>query len=185
MPPLNFMKTDLEHLPEAKRAELTRVQEILFAEFERARASGQKAYDRGGRILKIVLFGSYARGDWVDERGKTAKGYQSDFDLLVVVNYRQLADMGTYWRGAEEAILRDKSIRTPASLIVHALSDVNDKLAQGRYFFVDIVREGIALYELEGHRLVDPKPLTPAEAYETAREYFEEWMPVRWVRFFR
>jgi len=175
MPPLNFMKTSLDHLPERKRRELTRVEEILFEEFDRARGNGQKVWDRNGRILKIVLFGSYARGDWVDEAGKTAKGYQSDFDLLIVVNYRQLADMAAYWYAAEDAILRDKSIRTPVSLIVHALREVNDKLAQGQYFFVDIVRDGIALYELEGHRFVDPKPLNPKEAYETAKEYFEEW----------
>ncbi len=175
MPPLNFMKTSLDHLPEAKQRELKRVEEILFEEFDRARGNGQKVWDRNGRILKIVLFGSYARGDWVDEAGKTAKGYQSDFDLLIVVNYRQLADMAAYWYAAEDAILRDKSIRTPVSLIVHSLGEVNDKLAQGRYFFVDIIRDGIALYELEGHRFVDPKPLNAKEAYETAKEYFDEW----------
>lgn len=176
MPPLNFMKTSLDHLPEKKRRELARVEEILFEEFDRARGNGQKVWDRNGRILKIVLFGSYARGDWVDEAGKTEKGYQSDFDLLIVVNYKQLDDMATYWHAAEDAILREKSIKTPVSLIVHSLGDVNDKLAQGRYFFVDIVKEGIALYELEGHRFVDPKPLDAKEAYETAKEYFGTWL---------
>jgi predicted nucleotidyltransferase/HEPN domain-containing protein len=175
MPPLNFMKTSLEHLPEKKRRELARVQEILFEEFDRARGQGRKAWDKNGRILKIVLFGSYARGDWVDEAGKTAKGYQSDYDLLIVVNYKELADMATYWYAAEDAILREKSIKTPVSLIVHSLGDVNDKLAHGQYFFVDIVRDGAALYELEGHRFVDPKPLDAKEAYETASEYFEAW----------
>ncbi len=175
MPPLNDMKSSLDHLPAQKRAELARVQEILFEEFEKAKGNGQKAHDRNGRILKIILFGSYARGDWVDERGKTEKGYQSDFDLLIVVNYKQLSEMAAYWYAAEDRIAREKAIRTPVSLIVHSLGEVNDKLAQGRYFFVDIARDGVALYELPGHRLVQPQPLTPEEAYETAKEYFEEW----------
>ena len=86
------------------------IQEILFEEFDLARGkNSQKEYDKKGRILKIVLFGSYARGDWVDEAGKTAKGYQSDFDLLVVVNYKQLTDMATYWYKAEDRIIRDKT----------------------------------------------------------------------------
>ncbi|MAW82436.1 MAG: nucleotidyltransferase [Parvularcula sp.] len=170
------MKTSLEHLPEKKQRELARIQEILFEEFDLARGqNSQKEYDKKGRILKIVLFGSYARGDWVDEAGQTTKGYQSDFDLLVVVNYKQLTEMATYWYRAEDRIIRDRTIKTPVGLIVHSLGEVNDKLAQGQYFFVDIVRDGIALYELDGYRFVDPKPLDAKEAYEIANDYFDEW----------
>ncbi len=176
MPPLDFMKTDISHLPEKKQRELTRIQEILFEEFDLARGNGGKIYNQKGRILKIVLFGSYARGDWVDEAGKTAKGYQSDFDLLIVVNFKQLTDMATYWYKAEDRIIRDKTIKTPIGLIVHSLANVNNQLALGRYFFTDIIREGAALYELGGHRFVDPKPLYAKEAYEAAQEYYEDWL---------
>jgi predicted nucleotidyltransferase len=41
-----------------------------------------------GRILKLILFGSYARGDWVEDR---KSGYRSDYDVLVVVNYDSFA----------------------------------------------------------------------------------------------
>ena len=44
-----------------------------------------------GRILKIILYGSHARGGWVDEP-HTAKGYVLDFDLLVIVNQKELTD---------------------------------------------------------------------------------------------
>ncbi|MDZ4373348.1 MAG: type IV secretory system conjugative DNA transfer family protein [Phenylobacterium sp.] len=60
------MKTSLEHLPDAKRNELAQVLEVLFREFEEA--TKRKSSKRGqGRILKVILFGSYARGDWVDD----------------------------------------------------------------------------------------------------------------------
>jgi len=91
------------------------------------------------------------------------------------VNYKQLTDMATYWYKAEDRIIRDKSIKTPIGLFVHSLGEVNDKLAQGQYFFVDLVRDGISLYELEGHRFVDPKPLNAKEAYEMAKEYYDDW----------
>jgi len=38
-----------------------------------------------GKLLKIILFGSYARGDWVDD---SVGRYLSDYDLLVVVIMR-------------------------------------------------------------------------------------------------
>ncbi|MCG8687736.1 MAG: HEPN domain-containing protein, partial [Desulfobacterales bacterium] len=179
MPPVKSMKTDLDHLPEKKRRELSRIQEILFEEFDLARgpANNTKKSARlaAGRILKLVLFGSYARGGWVDEAGKTAKGYQSDFDLLIVVNSAEFTDMATYWYRAEDRIIQDPSVTTPIGLIVHTLEEVNDKLARGQYFFLDIVREGIALYELQGHLFSEPKPQTPEEAHAAAKEYFEDW----------
>lgn len=58
------MRTDLDHLPEAKRRELGRVVQILFEEFEAATANKSHQHLKRGRILKVVLFGSYARGDW-------------------------------------------------------------------------------------------------------------------------
>jgi len=171
-----IMRTDLDHLPAKKQRELGRVVEILFAEFEEAQALATSAKKKSGRILKIILFGSYARGGWVDEP-HTAKGYLSDYDLLIVVNHRDLKDVATYWYKAEDRIIRDPSIKTPVNFIVHTLSEVNDALAKGQYFFSDIRREGIALYELPGHKLADPKPLTAEEAYEVAKGHYERWFP--------
>ncbi|MBA3068104.1 MAG: nucleotidyltransferase domain-containing protein, partial [Hyphomonas sp.] len=75
------MRTDLDYLPNGKQRELARVTEILFEEFTDAMKSASSPKKKEGRILKIVLFGSYARGTWVDEP-HTAKGYLSDYDLL-------------------------------------------------------------------------------------------------------
>jgi HEPN domain-containing protein len=60
---------------------------------------------------------------------------------------------------------------------------VNDGLAHGRYFFMDIARDGIALYQSEGSALHTPKPKTPEQALAMAKEYFEEWFPSAMKRF--
>ena len=75
------MKSGLEHLRETKRRELTRVVEILFAEFEASIAGGKAEFKRQAQILKVILFGSYARGDWVDD---PVGGYVSGYDLLAL-----------------------------------------------------------------------------------------------------
>ena len=173
------MRTDLDHLPDSKRRELERVVQILFEEFEEANAHavGER---RKGRIRKMVLYGSYARGGWVDEP-HTAKGYQSDFDLLIIVNQAELTDRATYWYKADERLIRERSItgalKTPVNFIVHTLQEVNDGLAHGRYFFMDVAADGIAIYESDDVELHTPKPKTPAQALTMANEYFEEWLP--------
>jgi predicted nucleotidyltransferase/HEPN domain-containing protein len=180
------MRTDLDHLPAAKQRELERVVQILFEEFDEARSLATQDWKKKGRILKIILYGSYARGNWVDEP-HTAKGYQSDFDLLIIVNDKRLTDRVEYWAKAEERLNRElsitKTLRTPVNFIVHTLHEVNDGLAHGRFFFMDVARDGIALYQSEDSDLAEPKPKTSDQALAMAREYFEEWMPTAMQRF--
>ncbi len=52
--------------------------QIIFEEFGEKIALGTQDWKRKGRILKVILYGSYARGNWVDEP-HTAKGYQVGF----------------------------------------------------------------------------------------------------------
>jgi HEPN domain-containing protein len=52
---------------------------------------------------------------------------------------------------------------------------VNKQLKRGRPFFVDIVRDGVALYEAPDHPFEHPEPLSPAEALAEAQGYFDQW----------
>ena len=174
------MKTSLDHLPPAKQRELERVVEILFAEFGDATAIATADWKKAARILKIILYGSYARGGWVDEP-HTAKGYQSDFDLLVIVNHDKLTDRAQFWSTAEDRLNRElaitRTLRTPVNFIVHTLGEVNVGLSEGRYFFIDIAHDGIALYQSDDNDLPEPQPKTPGQALAMSQEYFDEWLP--------
>jgi predicted nucleotidyltransferase/HEPN domain-containing protein len=167
------MRTDLDHLPPAKQRELARVVHILMSEFDEVTARATQPWRRNGKIYKIILFGSYARDDWVDE---PENGYQSDFDLLIVVSHRDLTEIADYWYIAEDKIQRDPAIGRLVNIIVHSIDEVNQALKRGEYFWVDIVRDGIALYELPQHALATPMPLTPADAYSMAAAYLEDWL---------
>ncbi|MEJ6010666.1 nucleotidyltransferase [Novosphingobium aquae] len=174
------MRTDLDHLPANKKRELERVVQILFEEFGDAFALAKHEWKKQGRILKVILYGSYARGGWIDEP-HTAKGYKSDFDLLIIVSDKRLTDRVKYWAKLDERLMREYGITgtlsTPVNFIVHTLQEVNDGLAHGRYFFMDVAREGIALYQSDNIELHTPKPKTPRQALAMAMEYFEEWFP--------
>ena len=170
------MRTSLDHLPEAKRRELAHVVEVIREGFAFAIARRTMPDLRGGKLLKVVLFGSYARGDWVED---PVGRYFSDYDLLVIVDREALTDVPEFWAKTEERLLEDLSagqaLRTPVSLIYHAIDDVNDKLRLGRYFFIDIVRDGVVLFEEPGFALVEAQPLSPFEALRETEEYFAEW----------
>jgi predicted nucleotidyltransferase/HEPN domain-containing protein len=174
------MRTDLDHLPANKQRELERVKQIIFEEFADSVALATMNWKKKGRIDKIILYGSYARGGWVDEP-HTAKGYRSDFDLLIIVSDKRLTDKVDYWLKVEDRLNRelaiDKTLHTPVNFIVHTMQEVNDGLAHGRYFFMDVAKDGIGLYEFDDKELHKPKPKTPKQALAMAQEYFEEWYP--------
>lgn len=173
---LAAMKTSLDHLPDGKQRELALVVRILFEEFEAVTARATQQWKKGGRILKVVLYGSYARGDWVDD---PVGGYRSDYDILVVVSDERLADVVDFWSVADDRLLRETSIAqslsAPVNFIVHSLSDVNEQLERGRPFFIDIVEHGVALYEAEGFAFASPRKLSPEAERAEAQVHFDRW----------
>ncbi|MDC7692741.1 HEPN domain-containing protein [Asticcacaulis sp. DXS10W] len=167
----------LDHLPDSKRRELEHVVKVLFDSFEGATQTKLSEKRKSGRILKLILFGSYARGDWVEDH---LSGYRSDYDLLVVVNTQEFTDLQEYWSEADDRFTREYTLthelKTPVSFIVHSLADVNDQLARGRPFFSDIVKDGVMLYEAEGHPLAKAKNLIPSEIVDEAKGYYDQWI---------
>ena len=170
------MRTDLDFLPEGKRRELAVAVGLIEAGFAEAVSRRTQERFRQGRLLKIVLFGSYARGEWVED---PVGRYFSDFDLLVVVNHEDLTDPSEFWGDTErrllDALTEGRTLRTPVSLIVHSLDDVNRQLRLGRPFFTDILRDGVLLRDEADQDFVTPEPLAPAAALAETQAYFEEW----------
>ncbi len=128
-------------------------------EFEAAQKGKLSPKRKGGRILKVILYGSQARAKRCAIRREATS---RDYDLFVVVDNEAFVD-SEYWEGVNERFLQRgvvNPMRHPFHFIVHSLADVNDQLARGRYFFMDILSEGVVLYETDGHPFVDPQPLS-------------------------
>ena len=171
------MRTDLSFLPAGKQRELAYLVEILLEEFGKLTARRMAPRLKNGQVLKIILFGSYARGDWVED---PIGRYFSDYDLLIIVDHEDLAETTEFWDTAEARILKELSVgqrlRTPVNFIVHSLQDVNHQLERGRYFFIDIVRDGMLLHNTPDHNLVTPAELSSVTALEEAKTFFADWM---------
>jgi len=165
------MNANLDHLPDRQHRELERVTHHILTGFEAATAGGTQTWRRGAKIYKIILFGSYARGDFVDE---PHNGYLSDFDVLVVVSDEKLTDTADYWFETEERIARDPAIGRIVNLIVHDLGEINAALDAGQYFFREVIEQGVALYETPGHAFHPPKPLSPQAELELGDRYYRK-----------
>jgi len=163
------MKKSLDHLPASRQKNLAHIVAVLRDEFEQVTgfANGKKKHSR---ILKIILFGSHATGKWVND---PAHGYVSDYDILVILNHSKLVEEYNIWHTAEDRIALQ--VRPPLNILVHTLSEVNEALSQGQYFFTDIKREGIVLYESNKRELAEAGNLTPEEYKAIAEKHYGQW----------
>jgi predicted nucleotidyltransferase/HEPN domain-containing protein len=156
------MKTDLSHLPERKRFELEVIVRTIREEFE---------------VEMIILFGSYARGDWAEERGPDGVYYQyrSDFDILVIVDDKKLAKKRREWNKMEDYLDRSSSVSTPVVIITDNIAHFNYELERGHYFYSDIKKEGVMLYDSGRHTLAEPRKMSPEERKKKAEKDFKQW----------
>ena len=174
------MRTDLDHLNAARRAELARVVEIIQEELTGRINEVGSPREKRYRLLKLVLFGSFAKGTWFED---SKSGRASDIDLLAIVSHEALTEMSAFWAEVEDRLFHDPQVKRDVSIIVHTLQDMNRQLKDGQYFFSEIVNQGILLFEDEepdrngNPKNILAKPGSPnaRRAYEMASSFHDNW----------
>ncbi|MEO6285378.1 MAG: HEPN domain-containing protein [Dyadobacter sp.] len=152
------MKTTLSHLPEDKQTELKTLTEIILSKVP---------------AEMIILFGSHARGDWVEDFQETYE-YVSDYDILVITKDRKAARGQKKWQDLDKDLAANQDI-TKTNIIQHSVWFVNDKIERNYYFFVDILKEGILLFDSGKFSLSEPKQLSPRARHKKASNAFKHW----------
>lgn len=153
------MKTSLPHLTPENQSEILQIAEVIKEVI---------------KPEKIILFGSYAKGDQVDDtyfENGVRYQYISDYDFLVIPKDNS----------SKEYVIQDKIVnrfrhlRIPVNIIVHDIKYVNEGLAEAQYFFTDVIKEGILLFDSGTAHLQTARELTPAEQKVISQRYFDQW----------
>src|SRR5262245_25212758 len=150
------MKTSRDHLPAHKREQIAAVLALVRA---------------AAAVEMVILFGSYARGDWVED---LVNLYFSDFDIMVIVATEALAQDDALWAGISRQA-QPIGGRVPVTLLVHDIKQFNQEVRSGQYFYWDILREGVLLYDSRRFQLARPKALEPAERLALGELSFRYW----------
>ncbi len=157
------MKSDLLHLAPHKQAELKQIVAALIP--------------RWSEIEMIILFGSYARGTWVEdkyvEKGITYE-YKSDYDLLIICSKNSQANADSFMYSVIGK-LDELNLLTPINPIFHGIEFVNTELSEGNYFFDDIKRDGVLLFDTSRYQLGNKREMSAEEIQAKAQKYFDDW----------
>lgn len=157
------MKTSIAHLPESKQAELLAIKDALIPRYP--------------EIEMIILFGSHARGDWQDdeyvENGVTYS-YNSDYDLLIITNNSDKANADTFLFAILDR-LEALNLKTAIHIELETIDFVNQQLSEGFYFFDDVKKEGVVLFDTSRFKLAEKRELSPKEVQDIAQRDFDSW----------
>lgn len=161
------MKDSIAYLPKDKQEDLNfLVNEIL---------------KRLPQAEFIILYGSYARGNYVRrsiriEDGGIPTVKISDYDIYVITSGINSKKAETVLDNVEDIFFAGKDFDrdTPVQFINDDIKIVNKYLEEGRYFYTQIKQEGIVLYNSGKYKLARRRKLNYAEIKEQAQEYFDE-----------
>lgn len=161
------MKKSISYLPSTNQRDLYFIVEAVLQRLKQTEM--------------IILFGSYARNDYVlyDEKYEFGKRqfYVSDYDILVVtsgisdgVAIKTLSNIeDLYYDRA-----KDPDRQPPVQFISEDMKKLNKYLKEGRYFYSQIKQEGVILYDSEKHKLARRRKLNFEEIKQQAQEYFDD-----------
>lgn len=157
------MKTSIAHLPESKQAELLAIKDALIPRYP--------------EIEMIILFGSHARGDWQNdeyvENGNTYS-YNSDYDLLIITNNSDKANADTFLFAILDK-LEALNFEIAIHLELESIDFVNQQLQEGNYFFDDVKKEGVVLFDTSRFKLAEKRDLSAKEVQAFAQRDFDHW----------
>lgn len=129
----------------------------------------------------IILFGSYARNDYVvyDEKYEFGKRqfYVSDYDILVVTSGISDGVAIKVLNNIEDAYYdraKDPDRQPPVQFISEDMKKLNKYLDESRYFYTQIKQEGVVLYDSGKFKLARRRKLNLEEIKQQAKEYFDD-----------
>ena len=126
----------------------------------------------------IILYGSYARNDYVEfdqrqEFGITTT-YMSDYDILVVTSATSDKSVGNKLDSIDHKYYEKAETRTPVQFINDDIKKLNKDLEEGRYFYTEIKKDGVLLYDSGRFKLARRRKLNFKEIQKQAQEYFDK-----------
>jgi len=133
------------------------------------------------KVAFIILFGAFARGDWIRYRHNdagVAHEYASDYNFLIITKDSNGGGKSfDLERKIRKKIEGSKTAKESHSshIIIEPINLINKELEKSQYFFCDIIKEGIFLYNSGEFELSNPKQTGEEEQKEVAKANYEHW----------
>lgn len=164
----NTMKTSIDHLSEDIQNRLEKLVGYILEEVPETQY--------------IILYGSYTGNNYVEYDQRTEFGlrtcYQSDFDIMVLTDKkgaskksveRRMENASDKYYGRAHFVLRPT-----LQYEVLFVDEFNKLIKEGRYFWTEVAKKGIALYNSGNYEIEPIRKLDYKQVLKLSKEYYKE-----------
>ncbi len=159
------MKRSIRFLPPNKRQDLQQLVALIREHIK--------------QVEMIILFGSYARNEYVDYDQRIEFGvptyYMSDYDIVILTRKPIGTIESSLYEKIKDRFFEDKNrpFHTHPQIVNYGIDDFNYAISKAHYFETEIKDQGVILYDSGEYKLVRRKQLNFKEIKERAQKYFD------------
>lgn len=158
------MRTSIKYLPEEKQEDLKYLVKMILEKIPQTEM--------------VILYGSYATGKYVEYDIRNEFGilttFMSDYDILVVTHKTKDKEVGQKLDNIEDTYYRNNDKKPPVQFINDSIEKLNRNLSDSRYFYTQIKKEGVFLYDSGKFKLARRRKLHYPEIKKQSEDYFHE-----------
>ena len=165
------MKTNIKILENSKQQEINKVLKIIL-----------EIWKEYIKPEMVILFGDYIKWDntinnLVKEWDQIVE-YKTVIQILIITKKPTQEKNMRLSREITSKIKCNRSITSPVNIIIEDIYSFNQWIKESRYFYLDILNEGILLHDSEKYKIRDTKKLNQTEIKQIQKEDFEAWFSI-------
>ncbi len=160
------MKRSIRFLPPNKRQDLQQLVALIREHIK--------------QVEMIILFGSYARNEYVDYDQRIEFGvptyYMSDYDIVILTRKPIGTIESSLYEKIKDRFFEDKNrpFHTHPQIVNYGIDDFNYAISKAHYFETEIKDQGVILYDSGEYKLARRQRLNFKEIKERAQKYFDD-----------
>ncbi len=137
-----------------------------------------KELSKFNEVEKIILFWSFARWDFIlrdlTEENWTTRTYESDYDIIIIQKFYK-KDFSLKISSFIRNLRQKNNIERSINVITEWITHINKMLKEKRYFYTDIIKEWVLLFDTWNTKLSKAKNMAREERLKIQKEDFENW----------
>ncbi len=160
------MKRSIRFLPPNKRQDLQQLVALIREHIK--------------QVEMIILFGSYARNEYVDYDQRIEFGvptyYMSDYDIVILTRKPIGTIESSLYEKIKDRFFKDKNrpFHTHPQIVNYGIDDFNYAISKAHYFETEIKDQGVILYDSGEYKLARRQQLNFKEIKERAQKYYDD-----------
>ncbi len=160
------MKRSIRFLPPNKRQDLQQLVALIREHIK--------------QVEMIILFGSYARNEYVDYDQRIEFGvptyYMSDYDIVILTRKPIGTIESSLYEKIKNRFFEDKNrpFHTHPQIVNYGIDDFNYAISKAHYFETEIKDQGVILYDSGEYKLARRQQLNFKEIKERAQKYYDD-----------